>query len=147
MRQIPSAKKDLKDQTVHVRLAGIDAPECAHFGHPSQPYSAEALAWLKEYVGGRRVRAYVHSKDQYERVVATVYVWRGLHRRDVGLEMLKAGLAVVYEAKGGAEFGGRREKYDAAEARAKAAKLGLWKQTKRKRVSPGMFKKSIREGN
>ena len=63
------------------------------------------------------------------------------------MEMLKAGLAVVYEAKGGAEFGGRREKYDAAEARAKMAKLGLWKQAKGKRVSPGMFKKSIREGN
>jgi len=47
----------------------------------------------------------------------------------------------------GAEFGGRREKYDAAEARAKVAKLGLWKQAKEKRVSPGMLKKSIREGN
>ena len=59
------------------------------------------------------------------------------------MEILKAGLAVVYEAKGGAEFGGRRRgKHDAAEAKVKVAKLGLWKQAKGKRVSPGMFKKS-----
>jgi len=57
--------------------------------------------------------------------------------------MLKAGLAVVYAAKGGAEFGGRRRgKYEAAEAKVEVAKLGLWKQAKGKRVSPGTLKKS-----
>jgi endonuclease YncB( thermonuclease family) len=80
---------------VHVRIAGVDAPECAHFGNPPQPYSEEALEWLKDYVGGRRVRAYLHSKDQFDRVVATVMVRRGLWKRDVGYEMLKAGMATV----------------------------------------------------
>lgn len=83
---------------MHIRLAGVDAPEGAHFGNKAQPYSAEALAWLKAYVADRRVRAYLHSKDQYDRVIATVTVRRGfaLRRRDVSLEMLKAGMATVF---------------------------------------------------
>ena len=40
--------------------------------------------------------------------------------------MLKRGLATTYEAKTGAEFGGLEEKYKAAEAKAKAKKLGMW---------------------
>ncbi|KAF8245938.1 SNase-domain-containing protein [Wilcoxina mikolae CBS 423.85] len=144
-RKIPTARKDLKDQTVHVRLAGIDAPECAHFGNKAQPYSAEALAWLKAYVGDRRVRAYLHSKDQFDRVVATVKVRRGLQRRDVGLEMLKAGMATVYEAKTGAEFGNMRSQYEEAEARAKRMKVGLWRQPKRLRVSPHEYKQALKQ--
>lgn len=27
---------------ISVRLAGVDAPECAHFGMPAQPYGEEA---------------------------------------------------------------------------------------------------------
>ena len=96
---------------IHVRLAGIDAPEGAHFGKPAQPYSTEALEWLKNYIMNRRVRAYIYKRDQYERVVATVWVRRFLFRKDVGKEMLKAGMATVYEAKMGAEFGDFEEKY------------------------------------
>lgn len=40
--------------------------------------------------------------------------------------MLKAGMATVYEAKFGSEFGGREARYRAAEARAKARKVGMW---------------------
>ena len=111
---------------IHVRLAGIDAPEGAHFGKPAQPYSAEALAWLKDYVSNRRVRAYIYKRDQYERVVATVFVRRGLLRKDVGKQMLKAGLATIYEAKMGAEFGDFEQKYRRAEAKAKQKKIGMW---------------------
>ena len=55
-----------------------------------------------------------------------MFVRRFLLRRDVGLEMLKRGLATTYEAKSGAEFGGLEKKYPAAEAAAKAKKLGIW---------------------
>jgi endonuclease YncB( thermonuclease family) len=84
------------------------------------------MQWLSDYVLGRRVRAYIHKRDQYERVVATVRVRRFLFRRDVSLEMLKQGLATTYEAKSGAEFGGLEERYKAAEARAMARKRGIW---------------------
>jgi endonuclease YncB( thermonuclease family) len=40
--------------------------------------------------------------------------------------MLKRGLATTYEAKSGVEWGGREELYKAAEAKAKAKKLGIW---------------------
>ena len=54
-------------------------------------------------------------------------------RRDVSYEMLKRGLATVYEAKVGAEFGGEKmeQKYRRAESRAKARSKGLWKDYSR----------------
>ncbi|KAH8431792.1 thermonuclease family protein [Aspergillus melleus] len=134
-KKVPTAKKDLRDKTVHVRLAGIDAPELAHFGRPEQPFARDAHEWLTSYLTNRRVRAYVHRQDQYQRVVATVYVRRMLdfpipfRRRDVSYEMLRRGLATVYEAKAGSEFGGPKmeQKYRKAEWWAKKKGSGLWK--------------------
>lgn len=111
----------------------------AHFGRPEQPFSREAHQWLTSYLMNRRVRAYVHRQDQYQRVVATVYVRRMLdfpipfRRRDVSYEMLRQGLATVYEAKAGSEFGGpeKEEKYRNAEAWAKKKGTGLWKGFRR----------------
>jgi len=74
----------------------------------------------------RRVRAYIYKRDQYERVVATVWVRGFLFRRDVGKEMLKAGLAAVYEAKMGAEFGDFEVEYRKTEERAKRKRRGMW---------------------
>ncbi|KAI9803504.1 MAG: putative endonuclease lcl3 [Sarcosagium campestre] len=125
-RKVPEKRDDLRDRTISVRLAGIDAPEMAHFGRPAQPYSNEAYNWLRDYISGRRVRAYIYKRDQYDRVVATVYVRRGLLRRDVGLQMLKHGLATVYEAKSGAEFGVLENKYRSAEWWAKKRRKGMW---------------------
>ena len=125
-RQIPSDKKALKDNTVHVRLAGVDAPELPHFGREGQPGGKEAIDWLTAYLLGRRVRAYVYRRDQYDRAVATTYVRKGLLRRDVGLQMLKGGLATVYEAKTGAEFGALEDQYRSIEALAKSKKVGIW---------------------
>jgi|TARA_R110002003_G_scaffold589_3_gene20575 endonuclease YncB( thermonuclease family) len=74
-------------------------------------------------------------------VVAQVYVRRRLFRQDVGLEMLKAGLATVYEAKSGAEFGTSEEKYRAAEEKAKAQRVGMWaKPTLLQRLGGGSTK-------
>ena len=125
---------------IHVRLAGVDAPEMAHFGRPAQPYSAEAFNWLRDYVLHRRVRAYVYKRDQYDRVVSTVYVRRGLFRQDVGLQMLKRGLATVYEAKSGAEFGKLEDKYRRAEWWAKKRRKGMWSGRKADYESPRDFK-------
>ena len=113
---------------IHVRLAGVDAPELAHFGRPSQPFGKEALEFLTSYILHRRVRAYIYRRDQYERVVGTVFVRKWGIKRDVGLEMLKRGLATVYEAKYGSEFGEFEQKYRDAEADAKARKVGMWAQ-------------------
>lgn len=88
----------------------------------------------------RRVRAYVYKRDQYERVVATVWVRKGLIRRDVGQQMLKAGLATVYEASEGAEFGGLEEKYRQAEEKAKKKRKGMWAGDPKEYESPRDYK-------
>ncbi|KAJ5746710.1 hypothetical protein N7520_011892 [Penicillium odoratum] len=144
-KKVPTTKKELKDKTlflcpvqIHIRLAGIDAPELAHFGRPEQPFARDAHTWLTSYLLGRRVRASIYRQDQYNRVVGSVSVRRALdfppfRRRDVSYEMLKRGLATVYEAKFGAEFGGAamEKKYRKAEWWAKLRSKGLWKDYKR----------------
>ncbi|KAI8847610.1 hypothetical protein BC829DRAFT_235766 [Chytridium lagenaria] len=59
-----------KVETVSVRLAGVDAPECAHFGAPAQPFSKEAKEWLAETILGKVVTITLLRMDQYGRVVA-----------------------------------------------------------------------------
>ena len=125
---------------ISVRIAGVDAPEAAHFGKLAQPGAKEALEWLTSYIGSRRVRAYVYKRDQFDRAVATVYVRKGLLRRDVGLQMLRNGLATVYEAKTGAEFGHLEQNYRAAEERARARKRGIWGMKKANFESPRDYK-------
>ena len=99
----------------------------AHFGRPAQPYSSEALEFLTNYVLSRRVRVNIWRKDQYGRVVGTAYVRRGLLRRDVSLAMLQAGMATLYQAKWGSEFGGKEKIYSEAMEKARKAKAGMWK--------------------
>lgn len=140
LRKIPKDIKGLKDQTLMVRLCGVDAPERAHFGHPAQPFSEEALLWLRNYVLGRFVTITPYSIDQYKRVVARATIWTWLGRKDVSAEMLKQGYAIVYEGKTGAEFGGNEEWYRKLEAKAKKLKRGLWKLGK-KFTTPGTFKR------
>ncbi|SPQ19281.1 3f5148ca-e4a1-4aa6-9f67-d20ee7ecbd77 [Thermothielavioides terrestris] len=146
LRRVPKDRKELKDRTISVRIAGIDAPEGAHFGKPAQPFAAEAQAFLESYVLHRRVRAYIYRRDQYERVVATVYVRRPpffFPRRDVGLEMLRRGLATTYEGKTGAEFGGPKMEalYKATEAAARKKGRGMWSAEKQPLFFFGMGKR------
>lgn len=61
---------ELKNETLHIRISGVDAPEAAHFGNPAQPHSAESLEWLKRTVLGRNMRCQLLRKDQYNRIVS-----------------------------------------------------------------------------
>lgn len=133
-RHIPTARKALTDQTIHIRMAGVDAPEGAHFGRPAQPFSEEALAWLKSQVEGKTVYCQVLRKDQYGRIVAVPclkprflpgFLATG---KCVSIEMLRAGWAMVYE-QAGAEYGDRtKEEMLAIQHQAQNAKLGMWKK-------------------
>ncbi|KAH7123866.1 hypothetical protein B0J11DRAFT_530096 [Dendryphion nanum] len=127
-KQVPTTREGLAKKTIHIRIAGVDAPELAHWGREAQPYSKEALEWLTQYIHRRRVRAHVYRRDQYDRVVARVTIRKWFGRKDVGLEMLRNGLATVYEAKTGSEFGTFEQCYRDAEAKAKADRVGMWKQ-------------------
>ncbi|KAJ4355289.1 putative endonuclease lcl3 [Ascochyta clinopodiicola] len=125
-KTVPTKRNELMKQTLHIRIAGVDAPELAHWGREAQPYSKEALEMLTDLILNRRVRVQIFRRDQYDRVVAQVYVRKWFFKKDVGLEMLKAGLATVYEAKSGAEFGTSEKKYRIAERQAKERKAGMW---------------------
>lgn len=132
LRPIPTDKKALKNQTIHVRMAGVDAPELAHFGKPAQPYGQEALDWLRNYLVGRKVRVLIHSRDRFDRVVGNPKIRTWPYKwvvRDVGLEQIKSGLATVFR-QGGAEYGGLKEVMEAAEAVARKKKLGMWSRGK-----------------
>ncbi|KAF2154642.1 SNase-domain-containing protein [Myriangium duriaei CBS 260.36] len=144
----PPPSPPQKLDTIHVRIAGVDAPELAHFGRPAQPYGAEALTFLRGLVLHRPVRVYLYRRDQYERVVGTA--WRKV---DVGLAMIREGMATVYEAKFGSEFGGKEKEalYRAAEKEAKARKKGMWGSgksgaaRKNKLESPREYKNRMRD--
>ncbi|PFH47621.1 hypothetical protein AMATHDRAFT_67417 [Amanita thiersii Skay4041] len=150
-KRIPNSVRDLKDQTIHIRIAGVDAPEAAHFGRPAQPFAAESLAWTKNKILGKKVYCQVYHRDQYSRIVAYVTLSPRLlpgslfTGKSLALEMLKAGWGTTY-TQSGAQYGAlSKEIYLAAEAEAKVAKRGMW-QKGTKIETPGEYKRRYAQG-
>jgi endonuclease YncB( thermonuclease family) len=125
-------------ETISVRLAGADAPESSHFGKPAQPFSKEAKEELERLVLNRQVWCQMAHIDQYQRLVATPYVWLSPYifgRTNVSLRLVQKGLATVYTQAGAAYgtagpiarflrwFLGVDTSKNAKEARAKTAVL------------------------
>lgn len=138
--------------SVSVRLAGVDAPECAHFGQPGQAFGEDARRWLDSYVKGERVRVIVHSVDQYHRALASVYKprrfflfrWMHLGERNVSVELARAGYATVYEGSN-AQFGDAKKKIVNAVETARRRRAGMW-AAKGKFETPAQFKRRLRTG-
>lgn len=142
MRLTPQYKGKRNLPTISIRISGIDAPERAHFGNKAQPFSDEALNWLRYQVLGKKVWIKPLSIDQYNRCVARAVYWSWFGGwKDIGLQMIKEGLAVVYEGKTGAQFDGREKLYRLHEFIAKSQRKGLWIQ--KKVETPGQYKKKI----
>ncbi|EIW66747.1 hypothetical protein TREMEDRAFT_34464 [Tremella mesenterica DSM 1558] len=143
IRSIPSTPKELKDETIHIRIAGVDAPENAHFGNPSQPHAQESLDWLRSTINDKRMKCQLLRKDQYGRIVAVPYIRRMiLPDKPLPLLMLSEGMAVVYTSSG-AEYGPwGLKRLQEIESRAKAAKKGLW--ASKKVELPSTYKKRLR---
>ncbi|KAF9944983.1 putative endonuclease lcl3, partial [Mortierella alpina] len=120
----------LKNQTLHIRIAGVDAPEGAHFGMPAQPFSQESLEWLRKELKGKTVLVKPFAKDRYERVVSMAWYPRFLPflpKKNVSVEMLKVGYGQIYR-QAGFEYGGMLKKFEKLEAKAKSRKIGIWSQ-------------------
>lgn len=155
---MPTTSKGLKDQTIHIRLAGVDAPEAAHFGRPAQPFSEQALVWLKLQVEGQTVYCQLLRRDQYGRIVSVPFLKPRIlpgflaKGKCVSIEMLRAGWAMVYE-QAGAEYGDRtKEEMLAIQHQAQKARLGMWKngtagetpaEYKRRYASPTTTKSDV----
>jgi micrococcal nuclease len=93
-----------------VRIEGIDAPEiCQRFG-------PQARAALAARVLHKRVTLTTRGHDDYRRTIAHIR----LGRQDVGAWLVSSGFAWSYR------FRQDRGPYARQEARARAARLGLW---------------------
>ena len=92
-----------------IRLLGIDAPES------SQAFGGESTARLKALVGGKSVRVTYSERDQYGRVLGTVW----LDGVDINMQMVREGMAWCYHYS-------KNERYAAAQAAARTRKVGLW---------------------
>lgn len=128
------------NRTQHkIRLSGIDAPEKAQaFGEASKKN-------LSALVFGKLVSVEYSKRDRYGRTVGRVLV----ENTDICLEQLKAGLAWHYTKYEAEQPPAEREQYKKAEAEARAAKQGLWRDPSP--VAPWNFRhpneSTSREGN
>ena len=102
----------LSSGRIRVRLHGIDAPE------RDQPGGDESRRWLQQRVQDREVQLEPVSQDQYERMVAIVY----LDDSNVNRELLRQGHAWAYR-----NFLRRADRiFCDIEATARAGRQGLW---------------------
>ena len=99
-----------------VRIDGIDAPE------KEQPFGAAARRHLYDLTYGLDVVARCHKIDQSKYDICQLWVGK----LDVGLAMLRAGLA-WYDVRHADELSAERQaSYGDAHQRAKLARAGLW---------------------
>jgi endonuclease YncB( thermonuclease family) len=100
-----------------IRIAGIDAPE------RGQPFGTAARESLAGLVYGKHVAAHCRKRDRYGRDVCNLFV----EARDVGLEQVRTGRAWWYRAYAREQSRADRASYEAAEAEARSAARGLWR--------------------
>jgi len=106
------------DRVQHrIRLDGIDAPE------RRQPYSQVAKQSLSDMVYQQRVTAECPKRDRYGRSVCKVTV----DGRDVGLAQVERGLAWHFKKYEREQTPEDRVAYRMAEAEAREARRGLWR--------------------
>jgi endonuclease YncB( thermonuclease family) len=98
-----------------VRLLGVNAPE------KGQPYSAQSIQVLKEFVLGRQLRLESDTKerDQYSRLLSYVYVGD----RMVNEELVRRGVAIVETVPPNTRH---EERLKTAQRDARANCEGLW---------------------
>lgn len=99
-------KKGAKEK---IRLNDIDAPES------NQKWGRQSTAYLQKRIGGKEVRVEWQKRDQYGRILGTVFC-DGV---DINHEMVKSGNAWLYHYS-------KNPEYSAAMQAAKSARLGLW---------------------
>lgn len=102
-----------------VRLQGIDAPET------SQPFGVGARAYLSSLILGKTIRLEWSKRDSYGRIVGKIL----LNGRDIGLEMIQAGLAWHYKQYESEQSIADRQLYAATETEARTSVHGLWQET------------------
>ncbi|WP_197491901.1 thermonuclease family protein [Rhizobium bangladeshense] len=80
---------------VHIRLAGIDAPELDH------PFGKQAKWALVQLCKGQVVTARIRPELSYDRVVAECFLSDG---RDLSAELVRSGLALDWPKFSGGKY-------------------------------------------
>ena len=112
-----------------IRLTGIDAPE------KMQPFGRRSKSSLSDMVYLKQVSVEIDKKDRYGRNLGRVLV----NGKDANLMQIERGMAWWYRAYKKDQSANDRRLYEAAEASAKAKKLGLWADAKA--VPPWLFRR------
>lgn len=114
-------ERDGRNETI--RIAGIDAPELSHPEATEQFLAREAKSAVLALLADRRAvlvpDPQAGARDRFQRGLAHVETTRG---KDVGLELVEAGLARVLDRYENSRSAAQRE----ATERAMAAGRGLW---------------------
>lgn len=108
----PGAYEELK-----VRIGAIDAPE------KRQPFGQRAKEAMSDLVYMKSVKLDCFKLDRYRRHVCTVSTSAD---DDVGLAMVRAGMAWWYRDYAREQTAAARGLYERAEAEASGARRGLW---------------------
>lgn len=118
-----------KDDTLKVRVYGIDAPEIG------QKYGPQSRDKADKLVGGKKVILRIITTDRYNRNVSVVQTSEGLNFNEA---MIKSGYAYYYRdyAKNNATFA-------KLEAEAKKKKAGVWADPNSEK--PWKYRKDKRE--
>lgn len=114
-----------------IRLGSIDAPELA------QAYGLQARDHLSARVLGQQVTVTYAEKDQYDRVLGTVFT---ADCSNVNLSQVASGSAWYYEAYKCDIDIQLRTAYAAAQTTAKASKRGLWAASA---MAPWVFRNGV----
>jgi len=110
-------KAEGHDITIKVRLVGIDSPETSKKSRQQgQPYSDRAKKHLAGFILNKVVDIKGYGLDRYNRILGVIY----LNGNNINLEMVKQGLAEVYQGKSPRGFD--HAPYLDAEREARAAK-------------------------
>lgn len=118
-----------RNKKIKIRLYGIDAPET------KQKYGQASRDYLRQLVKNKKLTYKIRSKDDYGRVVATLYG----NNQDLNYEMIKAGWAWHYKHYY------KSKKYADAEKNARNQKKGLWKD--KKPQAPWDFRRENKSNN
>ena len=113
-------------KSLRVRLQAIDCPE------KGQPFSNVARKRTRELVEGKRVRVEVRDRDQYDRLVARIYI----DDRDLSKQLISEGLAWHYTRYSSELALGK------AQREARKARRGLWQDPDPE--PPWEFRRSMR---
>lgn len=122
------------DLTLKIRMVGIDAPETGGSRNPGQPYSRKAHQYLSRKIQDRFVTMKTYGLGGYNRILAEVFI----NDINMNLEMVKAGLAEVYQGSLPETF--NAAPYLAAQDQAAKRRIGMWAQGSRYK-SPRQWRK------